>query len=219
MENEDLTSVIQKIENSLQYIPSFWDGKASILEMKAAGNRQWRQMEWIGFYFQFLCETNLSHFMQIPGKKYGNVTFDGFSMFPWDFKAHVINSGRIEVIVNDSEAISQAIDEYDKIGLILASGTAVYNDESGKFRDWHDSIKGKKSIYVKERIKRGAPSRRRKDSFNLDEILLIGLDDELLERTGSFQKGFRNADGSPRRKKVLLNLKDSEDKILGVVRF
>ena len=219
MENEDLTGVILKIENSLENLPSFWDGKASILQMKSAGNRQWRQMEWIGFYFQYLCESNLGSFMQIPGKQYGNVTFDGFYSIPWDFKAHVSNSGQTKVIVNDSEAISQAIQDYGRVGLILASGVADYNDENKKFRDWHDSIKGKKSDYVKKRIKRGAPSRRRKVSFDLDEILLIGLDDKLLEKTGSFQKGFRNADGSPRRKKVLLDLADIGDELLKTIKF
>ena len=34
-------------------IPKFVDGKEAILEMKNGGSRNWTQMEWIGFWFEF----------------------------------------------------------------------------------------------------------------------------------------------------------------------
>ncbi|KKT16978.1 MAG: hypothetical protein UV99_C0003G0023 [Parcubacteria group bacterium GW2011_GWC1_43_61] len=69
-------------------MPTDWDGQKAILEMRDADYPQWRQMEWIGFYFQFFCDKNLAPLMKIPGPKYGRVEFDGFSEIPWDFKAH-----------------------------------------------------------------------------------------------------------------------------------
>ena len=40
-------------------LPTKWDGKQSILELKNA-NFNWRQMEWWGFYFEYLCRLRLS---------------------------------------------------------------------------------------------------------------------------------------------------------------
>ena len=42
--------------------------------------------------------------------------------------------------------------------------------------------------------------------MNISKIYFIRIDDDLLVRCGSFQKNFRNANGVPRRGKVLLDL-------------
>ena len=187
-------------------IPKIWDGRESIIEMKDADYRQWRQMEWQGFYFQFLCEGCLKGTLEIPGLKYGNVEFDGFKIIPWDFKTHAMNTSSHQVIINDSEATANAIEEYGEVGLILALGKVLYNDEDRTFQKWHQELKGGQSQYVKDRIKRGAWSRLRKVSFDLQQIAFIKITDETLIKCGSFQENFRNADGSPRRAKVLLDL-------------
>lgn len=61
---------INQIGEILKNIPKLWDGRESILEMKEVGYPHWRQMEWMGFYFQFLCGKLLSNIMNIPGPKY-----------------------------------------------------------------------------------------------------------------------------------------------------
>lgn len=104
--------------------------------MKNADFPHWKQMEWIGFYFQFLCEKYLSKVSEIPGPKYGNVTFDGFNVIPWDFKAHAMNTSSHQIIVNDSEATASAIKDYGQVGLILAIGKVVYNDANRRFQKW-----------------------------------------------------------------------------------
>ncbi len=114
----------------------------------------------IGFYFQFLCWKYLSGIMEIPGPEYNNVEFDAFRRIPWDFKTHVVNRRNHKVIVNDSEATANAIEEYGEVGLILAMGEATYNDEKRTFQRWHEELKGGKSKYEKERIKRRAQKRR-----------------------------------------------------------
>lgn len=200
-------------------IPKHWVGRKAILQMKKEGFPHWKQMEWIGFYFQFLCEKFLRDIMQMPGPKYGNVRFDGFNLIPWDFKAHAINTSSHQIIVNDSEATSDAIKDFGAVGLILALGKVEYNDEKRTFQKWHEALKGGKSKYEIERIQRGAWSRLRKVSFDLQQVSFIKITDDTLVKCGSFQKDFRNADGSPRRAKVLIDLEKIEDELIDTLQF
>lgn len=198
--------IIDKLAELLAEMPAEWEGHQAILEMKNAGYPHWKQMEWIGFHFQFLCDTKLSSIMKIPGPKFGRVEFDGFCEIPWDFKVHPTKNakgqGSKSVIVNDRLATVQAIKKFGGAGLILAIGEAIYNDQNRSFQIWHQEQKGGLSNYEKERILRKAPSRLRKTAFRLSEIDLILLDDTMVKRLGSFQEGFRNSDGSPRNAKV-----------------
>jgi len=203
----------KQIGEKLKNVPKKWDGRESILEMKESGYPQWKQMEWSGFYFQFLCEKYLSNIMEIPGPRYGNVRFDAFKDIPWDFKAHAMNTSSHQIIVNDSEATANGIKDYGAVGLILAIGRVLYNDEDRTFQKWHEALKGRKSKYVIERIKRGAWSRLRKVSFDLQQISFIKITDKTLIKCGSFQEDFRNADGSPRRVKVLLDLEAIDEEL------
>ncbi len=209
----------KEISKPLLTINIVWDGKQSILEMKKNGYRHWKQMEWIGFYFQFKCEILLADILEIPGPKYGKVEFDGFKEIPWDFKAHAINTSSHKIIVNDSEAISKAIKDYGYVGLILALGEVIYNDEKRTFQKWHENLKGGKSKYELERIKRGAWSRLRKVSFNLKQITFIKITDKTLIKSGSFQKDFRNADGTPRKAKLLLDLEKIDKELEYYINF
>ncbi|GHT40795.1 hypothetical protein FACS189443_1650 [Planctomycetales bacterium] len=151
--------IYTQIEQCLQTVPVQWNGKDVILEMKESDYPHWRQMEWIGFYFQFLCEWHLKEIFQFQTPRYDKVSFDGFYEIPFDFKAHAINTSSHQVIVNDSQAISQGIREYGSVGLILALGEVVYNDTNWTFQQWHEELKGGLSKYTQERIKRGAWSR------------------------------------------------------------
>lgn len=199
-----LYSVFSKLKN---HLPEVWDGKEAILYMKEHGCSNWRQMEWPGWYFQFMCEKILSNtnLMEIPGPKYGNVEFDGFRVIPWDFKAHAIQSGD-SVPTNGYYEVSMALEDFGQVGFIIANGYALYDDERESFKKWHDSIKGRTSNYVIDRIDRGAPSRRRKTHFKLDNIMFIILSKDTLSECGSFQGGMRNANGVARNPKVLLKL-------------
>lgn len=209
----------KQIGKILKNISKEWDGRKSVLEMKKAKYPHWRQMEWIGFYFQFLCEKYLSDVMEIPGARYDKVEFDAFKNIPWDFKAHAINTSSHQIIVNDSEATANGIKDYGEVGLVLALGEVLYNDEKRTFQKWHNRLKGGKSKYEIERIKRGAWSRLRKVSFNLQQISFIRITDETLVKCGSFQRDFRNAGGQPRREKVLLDLEKIDKELVYFIEF
>lgn len=198
-------------------VPKNWDGKNCILEMKKNNAKNWKQMEWIGWFFEYWCQNNLNSVMEMPfSKKYGNVSFDGFLEIPWDFKSHAIESGN-KIIINDSEAIANAINEFGCVGLILVIGSVSYDNSTGDFKKWHDKLKGGKSDYEVERIKRGATSRKRKTSMVISKILFVKIDDELLIKCGSFQENFRNANGNARREKVLLDLNEINPHIACVI--
>ena len=182
-----------------------WDGKKCILEMKENNGRHWKQMEWIGWYFEYWCNRNLKGVMEMPySKKYGNVSFDGYLKIPWDFKVHVTQSGD-KIIVNDLQAIKKAIKDFGCVGLIIVTGPVVY-DESQEFKKWHDEQKGKITDYVLKNIERGAPSRRRKVSMKISKISFVKLDDDCLKKYSSIHNQGRNSDGKPREPKVLLDL-------------
>jgi len=214
------THLIARLDECLQTFPHHWDGKAAITEMREGGSRNWRQMEWIGWYFEYLCQTRLVDALTIPGPTYGSASFDGFHEAPWDFKAHASNTSSHRIIVNDLEAIQEACEQYHAVGLILAVGEVVYNDrETRAFQKWHDEFKGGESYYVKARKERGAWSRLRKVEMTLQEIHLVRVDLGLVSRSGRFQKGFRNADGSARRAKLVIDLEHLDDEIIRTIKF
>jgi len=211
--------ISESIAKKLSKLPLIWEGKKAILEMKKNDFNQWRQMEWMGWYFEYLCKKYLSDVMEIPyQKRYGNVQFDAFLEFPWDFKSHAENSGH-HVIVNDSEAAKTAISEFGHVGLIMAKGIVHYDAEDREFYKWHEKIKGGKSEFEKKRIERKAPSRRRKRKFDLKEIMFIEITEKTLVKCGTFQTGFINSNLKPRREKILLNLDELDDEINYVLDF
>ncbi len=209
----DKKSVCNEIfQRLMSELPAYWEGKETIRYMKDNGCRNWRQMEWPGWYFQFMCENILSkgQFFTIPGPAYGNVEFDGKREIPWDFKAHTSNtSSKDKVPTNGYTEVEAAIEEYGCVGFIIASGDAIFDDDNQSFKKWHDELKGKTSDYEKKRIARGASSRRRKASFRLDSVRFIFVDKDTLKYCGSFQGGMRNSNGNSRKSKVMIDVTDT----------
>lgn len=211
---------LKQISEILNSIPRKWVAEKVILEMKVNKFNQWKQMEWIGFYFEFLCQQYFGDTMEYHKIKYGNTSFDGFLEVPFDFKSHAINSSNNDVVINDTESITKAIKKYGCMIAIIALGKAKYNDEDRTFQKWHEKIKGGKSKYELKRIERGAWSRLRKTEMDIGEIIFVKINKGTLDRSGSFQKNFRNVDGSLRRSKVKINLdKLKDNEIIHRIKF
>lgn len=115
--------------------------------------------------------------------------------------------------------MAKAVSDYGAVGLILALGEVVYNDEDRTFQKWHEELKGGKSKFEQERIKRGAWSRLRKKSFKLRQISFIKITDDTLIKSGSFQENFRNSDGSPRKAKILVDLEKLDGELVDYLEF
>ncbi|WP_298275539.1 hypothetical protein [Ferroplasma sp.] len=211
MEVNIFKSIAKEIACGLKGINKRWDGKNVILEMKNNNYSQWKQMEWIGFYFQFLCEKNLQEIMTMPGNIYGNVKFDAFKNIPWDFKCHVQNDvkgkEKTDMIINDMQAVNMATEQYGYIGLVIGLGNAEYNDRDRTFKNWVDELKGGKSKYENERIERDAGSRLRKVAFDLNDVIFVKINKEDLGSLGIYNQG-RNSNGHKRKPKYELDLKD-----------
>ena len=213
--SNELTSEAGEILSILKNsIPQRTDGKEAILELKRI-DYQWRQMEWIGWYFEHLLYSLLTaKHRGKGGPTFGNTSFDYKKKFVWDFKAHPVftptGTRNDHMILNDREAIELCMQKYGGIGFIVVHGSAVF-DETGEFKAWHDTLKGKISSYEIERIRRGARSRKRKCAFEIKQVEAIffngqkDLDHGVEEGWLTFfQEGMRNADGSPRRPKYEL---------------
>ena len=192
----------EKLRLASQSIPKVWDGRESILEMRDAGFKYWRQEEWIEFYFKFLCQKHFAGIIDMPGKKYGNTDFDAFRDISWDFKVQAANTASYNIITNDAEAIADAINTHGYYGIILAIGEVEYG-EGISFKKWHDDLRGEVSKYETNKINTGIMSRTRKTGFILKGIYFICFDNETLHLCGGLLQGY-----SGKTESNILNPKD-----------
>lgn len=193
-------------KHKLADLPTDWDGKTSILEMKEA-NFNWRQMEWWGFYFEMLCYQRLDGEFLIPGEQYGpqpTARFDLKRTINWDLKAKAIKSDDHRSILNDKRAMDESIARHGAHGLMIALCDVEYNDKDRSFQRWHDELKGEKSKYQIEREQRTSISRYRKTSALLQEILFLVVTPQNRNWLELHYQG-RNSNGRPRPPKYMLN--------------
>jgi hypothetical protein len=197
---------IKTAKELLSDLPTSWDGKKSILELKEA-NFDWRQMEWWGFYFEHLCYQRLGDSFTIPGDRYGkarSACFDMRGSINWDLKAKAIKSDDHRSILNDTDAMNWSVQEYGAHGLIIALCDVEYNDNNRTFQKWHQKLKGGKSKYEISREKRTSISRYRKTYAELKEILFLVVTPRNISSLGIHHQG-RNSNGKPRPPKYMLD--------------
>ncbi len=184
---------IAKAKAALADLPRVWEGKKSVLELKAA-DYNWKQMEWWAFYFEFLCQQRLGKDFEIPGERFGTVGFDMKGSVNWDLKAKAIKSDDHKCILNDCGAIDATVAKYGQHGVLIALCDVEYNDVNRTFQKWHSKLKGGLSDYEKERRSRTAVSRYRKTKAELAELLFLRFDKSALKRLGQMNQG-RNSNG------------------------
>lgn len=186
--------------------PIEWDGRSCTLEMKEHGGR-WRDMEWIGWYFEYLCRLHFKEVLTMPSERCRRCRFDGFRSVNWDFKAKAIKSDDHRAILNDKDSMDLSIDRYGAHGLVLALLDVEYNDENRAFQRWHTKLKGGKSQYELQREQRTAVSRYRKTRATLTEILLLRITPKNRSLLAVHRQG-RNSNGKPRPPKYMLDLEN-----------
>ncbi|MCL2712493.1 MAG: hypothetical protein FWD37_04380 [Methanomassiliicoccaceae archaeon] len=198
-------------------IGSSVDGKEAVTKMKNDGSKNWKQMEWMGFYLEELSrEVLIRTIGGSTGPRYGRTGMDYKLKYVWDIKVHSAYDSKgkeiRDCVLNDVEAIENTLIDYGAVGFMLYLVNPEW-DIDCKFKGWHDSEKGKVTDYVKERIERGAPSRMRKSAINVINLIVFSLsekDIELGTKEGwikGFQSGMRNSNGNPRRSKIMINTK------------
>lgn len=206
----------QILAELLPNVPDFITGKEAILQMKSEGSTNWKQMEWIGFWFEHLVSKHLKPRGNIQElSKHGKTTFDLRRRYVWDLKSHPNQSKSL--ILNDKSAIEECLKQEPGLGFIILSGDVEY-DETGEFKMWHDILKGGTSAYEKSRVIRNAPSRRRKVSFSPTSIdaywftKVSEIEKCLAEGIlAEFQTGMRNSNGKARKPKIMIKNIDGLD--------
>lgn len=208
---------VDLLRGALSSLPAEWDGREAILELRRR-DYNWRQMEWMGFYFEILCRDKMAGVFQIPGQRYGNVAFDCFRSIDWDMKASAIKTDRHVAILNDVAAVDASIAAHGRYGVIMALVDVDYNDDDRTFQKWHSELKGGVSKYEQDRIARNATSRYRKTCAVLRQILFLVIGGGNEEHLGMYAQG-RNANGSPRNPKYQLDIAKSEILEVGRIDF
>ena len=213
MVEKKIVDTVEKLRLASHNMPKVWDGRESILEMKDAGFKYWRQMEWMDFYFPFLCQKHFTGIIDIPGKKYGITEFDAFSEISWDFKADSVNPGAYSVPANDAEGIANTISDYGYYGIILAIGDIKFDDKETSFKKWHDNLREEVSKYDANKINSRIMSRTRKIIFILEEIHFICFNNETIHQCcGFLQDCAIEADSNGlKRKEVVIDINEIPD--------
>ena len=200
---------IQILLKELLKLPTSWDGKKSVLELKEA-NYNWRQMEWWAFYFEYKVRELLETKFQIPGDTFGNVSFDLKGNINWDMKASAIKTNNQKIILNDIKSMDFSISNNKYHGEIIALCDVEYNDVNRTFQKWHNELKGGDSKYEQERKQRTSNSRYRKTKAELWKIILLLIDKNTIDILDTYKQG-RNSDGSPRRPKYMLDIESIDE--------
>ena len=136
-----------------QGLDSRWDGRETVMGMRAADSPSWRHREWQGFYFEEQVQWLLNAaypppIVEAPRRRYGNTVFDyATATRVWDAKAHTamkrdLPDGRPvkappTAILNDAAAVRACLAEQG-LGFLVANGLSEY-DPSGSFDAWHRS--------------------------------------------------------------------------------
>ena len=202
--NSSLSNDVIVMKPALANLPTFWEGRASVLAMKEA-KYHWKQMEWWAFYFELLCRDALEGILTIPGDKYGRIVFDGKRTVNWDFKAKAIKSDDHRAILNDKTAMNKSIEQYGEHGVLIALCDVEYNDVDRAFQQWHTELKGGRSKYEEKRILRTSVSRYRKTQATLTELIFVRVDASNIGKLDTMRQG-QNSNGRPRAEKYMLNL-------------
>lgn len=160
----------------LERLPAHWDGRKCVNEMRDAGYSQWRQMEWPGFYNEFIGIPALNDTFAMsettgPTRRFGQTQFDYALGRVWDLKTHTerrrftpsgaVDLGDDTIILNDAEASKECI-ERQGLGFLIVGGDSIYDDE-GAFDHWHrDFTREQRSSTGRSNSRR---NRRRKMAF------------------------------------------------------
>jgi hypothetical protein len=181
MELENIDTVSEEATRIVSALHSAFtervDGRDAITEMKQTGSSNWRQMEWMGFYFE---EKAISELGISQGPTIDRTVFDAEANYVWDFKTHPkrTSSGnkRYKIHLNDAYSTKECV-KRSGVGYVIAYVDPHYDNEERDFYLWHQSLKGGDSSYTKKRKERGATSRVRKRAFDFEKISAYYIED------------------------------------------
>lgn len=223
--SKQITKMFDRMSSALNG-HSEWDGRKCCLEMKEQSesdgvNYGWRQMEWQGFYLEYLLRQNKKTCLVKPtnmntfsGQFGGHMAFDFYDTETGaivEVKVHDSNS-KPRVILNDLKAMEDAITKNGFIMLFIVSGSAT-KDDDGSFKQWQDELKGKKSDYIEKRNQESEKhgtcinTRIRKSAFKVENAAIYIIDNDTMHSAAiTYMNQGRNYNSRPRPPKACLDL-------------
>ncbi|MEV7528413.1 hypothetical protein [Agrococcus sediminis] len=115
-------------------LPSHWEGRAAITEMRSAEYANWRQSEWPGWYFEFRGLPALIDSFGGGPQRIGRTTFDYALTMPWDLKCHSLG-GSSSVVLNDHASVMEGL-AHGPLGFLMLAGDAQLDPPAGEFTHW-----------------------------------------------------------------------------------
>ena len=193
---------MKELIKNLKKINSYIDGKTIITYMKDNNWKNWKQTEYGGFWFEEYVRQTLN----LPeGNKYGRCKFDClFNNIDIDCKFHSLykkdGTKNKEILGNNLFACKETIKNNGYFYLIVANVISEYDDDN-EFTIWV------KSLYTQRTNKKHkySFSRIRKKAFNIKNIVLYKITEDVLNNNKSFQEGFTNSNGKKRTAKISFN--------------
>lgn len=171
-------------------------GYDAIQEMKI-NDGQWRQMEWIGWYYEHLANAcvkrNAEPFLSSNGNKvYIDYIVDGVLT---DLKVHNTLAKNHTIYLNDYTALESCIKHKGQCNFLVILGESKM-DEDGAFVKWHNGLIGKPT---------NPKGRKRKIDFHIRGYALLPIDRKNFDRLLCLKQG-KNSNGKPRPPKAGVNL-------------
>lgn len=198
--SNELVAIARILE---RVIPAEMDGETCVREMRAAGDSNWKQVQWQGFYFEMIARRELNKQIGGTRQRLFNTDFDYVRNFVWDMKAHSSENERgqatNECILNDARATEKAIED-SGLGFIILTGKPLYDME---FTRWHKAFRGGGT---------DEPGRKLKKSFTPEALEIFFVKDRT-ELESAVSSGAlkivsqgKNSNGKPRPDKYSLDL-------------
>ena len=211
---ENLTQEVSKISQIIVgNTPLTMHGKTCVEEMRLAEDKNWKQTEWQGFYFEMLVKSALTSSIGGGRQTFFNTEFDYVRNFIWDIKMHssTDKNGKAStsLILNDIRAIDQAVEERG-LGFIILSATPTYDRE---FTKWHKLFRGGGITESKRTLKSNFVSERLDMFYIPDTSKLVKAKEN--SQLSVMNQG-RNSNGKPRPAKYYLDISKVRDTDLQV---
>ncbi len=189
--------------------PPIWDGRECVKAMHLAGDKNWAQDEWKGFFLEYLLSACTSLGGRRQAARFGHTTIDFGLWRLWDVKAH--SMGPDSVALNDATAVHECVATTGGLGFIVVSGERTI-DPSFKtwfrnYREVHGKIRRPRAhapSQVRHLTSMFKPRRFQAFHFSID-----GLQEAIECKALTRMKQGRQPSGAARKEKFQLHLKRS----------
>lgn len=185
------------IRSKIRELPTHWEGKACVLEMKEA-DYNWKQMEWWTFYFKLKFMNLFGNDFKFPEENANSKSFDFQGEINWGLNVKSLKSDEFWIELGDKRAMDKSIKENGFHGEIIALCNVEYNDRDRTFQKWRADLEGTSSESGKK--KPVSLSWYRKTQVTVTGVLIMILSAKDVQKLGIIKKGKKpNAKPLPER--------------------